>query len=1024
MLLWIVLLFVACGLAYLNYVGLPKFLQNQLETELRARGISLQFDRLRLRGFRVLIAKNVQLSQKPGTDGPQLLVTEAELRLDARALGKFDFQISALTVRGGRALWPVIVSNAPPHRFSVDDITTELRFLDGDKWELADFAGRFRNADLRVSGTITNARALRKFVSTRPAVPPSADLQNRISAIATNLEHLILTSPAVIEIHFEGDGRSAESFRGTLQFNAPKVKTPQGQCENVQFKLDLSPGRAANERIHVDLRLKCDAMESLQWQIKQADLTASLGGSLTNQSLTKAGWHLQLGRVSHAQANAEQVILSATTVQQTNDSKLFQTGLSLEAEALQLPWCRSQSNHLSGEFIHISTNFTSLEGKWRLRTERFESDAGKSGPIAFSGQIAPAGLKPDERMNSADSAFWSYLAPYALKWEGQLNRIESVKAGIEKLNCEGQWRAPEILVHKLHADLYGGQLGGSARLNVANRELRSEFNFDFDLHRISQVLTENAQRWLRQFSWDTPPRVSAQARLILPAWTNSQPNWHKDVLPTIELSGNLEGSAGAFRKVPVSSASSHFTLTNFFWRLPDLLVTRPEGKAHLDYGGDMRTQDYRWLVQSQIDLKALKPMLDPLQRRALDYFEFSVPPLIQGEIWGRWQEPELIGFVARVAASNFTFRGETCSDFSATARFTNLFFNFSQVNIRRDNQQITAPWVGYDLSEQLLFVTNGLSTMDPGVVSKVIGPQVRRALEPYHFREPPTVVVNGRLPTADVSKADATFRVAGRSFNYWKFNVPEVSGDLHWRGDALSITNLQAKFYNGKLAWEGHFDFTDNDNPLFQFRASVADADLHSMMADLSSTNSHLEGALSGNLSITSANASDWKSWNGFGNARLRNGFLWEIPIFGGILSPMLDKIAPGLGNSRASAGAATFVIDKSIIQTGDLEVRSPALRLKYEGNVDFDGAVNARVQAEILRDAWGVGRILSLALWPLTKVFEYKVTGTLNEPKSEPLYIPKALMWPFQPLRTLKQIFSVDNPSSPASPPAPSRDR
>jgi hypothetical protein len=95
--------------------------------------------------------------------------------------------------------------------------------------------------------------------------------------------------------------------------------------------------------------------------------------------------------------------------------------------------------------------------------------------------------------------------------------------------------------------------------------------------------------------------------------------------------------------------------------------------------------------------------------------------------------------------------------------------------------------------------------------------------------------------------------------------------------------------------------------------------------------------------------------------------------------------------------------------------VRSPAVRLQYTGNVDFEGDVNARVQAEILRDAWGVGRVVSLALWPITKILEYKITGTMEQPKSEPIYIPKAFLWPFQPFRTMKNIFTIDQPDSPS---------
>ncbi len=53
-----------------------------------------------------------------------------------------------------------------------------------------------------------------------------------------------------------------------------------------------------------------------------------------------------------------------------------------------------------------------------------------------------------------------------------------------------------------------------------------------------------------------------------------------------------------------------------------------------------------------------------------------------------------------------------------------------------------------------------------------------------------------------------------------------------------------------------------------------------------------------------------------------------------------------------------------------------------------------------------------------MTKLFEYKVGGTLGEPKAEPVYlIPKVMLLPFQmpfhPLRTLKGLLPEDSGGS-----------
>ena len=137
----------------------------------------------------------------------------------------------------------------------------------------------------------------------------------------------------------------------------------------------------------------------------------------------------------------------------------------------------------------------------------------------------------------------------------------------------------------------------------------------------------------------------------------------------------------------------------------------------------------------------------------------------------------------------------------------------------------------------------------------------------------------------------------------------------------------------------------------------------------------------------------------------LRDGLIWQIPIFG-IFSPVLDGISPGLGSSRVREGSATFAVTNGVIRSDDLELRASLMRLQYWGTVDMAGAVGARVQAELLRDTWVVGPVISLALWPVSKVFEYKVTGSLSAPKTEPVFlIPKIMLLPFHPLRTFKDL-------------------
>ena len=118
----------------------------------------------------------------------------------------------------------------------------------------------------------------------------------------------------------------------------------------------------------------------------------------------------------------------------------------------------------------------------------------------------------------------------------------------------------------------------------------------------------------------------------------------------------------------------------------------------------------------------------------------------------------------------------------------------------------------------------------------------------------------------------------------------------------------------------------------------------------------------------------------------------------------------PGLGRSRAKEATASFTISNSVVHTTDLEIRATAMRMLYQGAVDFDRNVEGKMEAELLRDLPAIGPVLKVLLSPVTKLFVYRVTGTLDTPKKEPLYtIPRVLLMPFQPIKTLKEIFGPD---------------
>jgi hypothetical protein len=327
-----------------------------------------------------------------------------------------------------------------------------------------------------------------------------------------------------------------------------------------------------------------------------------------------------------------------------------------------------------------------------------------------------------------------------------------------------------------------------------------------------------------------------------------------------------------------------------------------------------------------------------------------------------------------------------------------------------------------------LFLHGGTGRVSPVAVGKAIGPKTAEAMAPYQFLAIPNVTVDGCIPLkqrdGEVVVDDADLRVDvidAAPFRWRKFQTPRINGTIHWLANELILTNVVSECYGGAARGWGAFDVeTPGDGTDFSFFLDGTNVDFNAMGRALWSPTNQLRGALSGQVTVTHANSADWRTWNGFGQAQLRNGLLWDAPVLG-LMSSVLNTLTPGLdlGSSRATDGAGRFTMTNGVVYTDSLEIRSLTMRLDYVGTVDLDENVAARARAQILRNTPVLGSLLSLAFSPMSKVFECNVTGTLEEPRISPAYIPfaKVLTAPLHPIRTVEKIFSSPATNNPPNP-------
>ncbi|MEO8426151.1 MAG: hypothetical protein ABI651_03470, partial [Verrucomicrobiota bacterium] len=549
-----------CSLYYLNQVGLPDFVKAAVLDELRTRGLDLKFTRLRLQGYRGIIAENIRFGRVNEPEGPHFFAKEASIRLNRNALIKGEIQLKALVIREGEFDWPLIQSNQPPYLLKGNGLMTEVRFLPNDEWELKQFEALCLGAKIKLSGTLTNASFARSWIL--GAQKNQSSHVPQIREVLTTLEKCRFASRPEIKIRARADGRDMRRLSADLFLNSSTATTPWGAVNDLLMTGRWLPSSETDPAASLRLFVKAGRVNADWGEIKHAHFTGQFALQPSNPAPATVTAKLEVANLQTQWGDGRNLQVSALMKQTgpADASERFDTELAIVAETLRAKWGRAENAELNATVRHSLSSWSPQIADGRLTLRGIEAEPGKAEQLQLKVHLVePAPQGP--RQSDASWGGWAMLEPFQLSWQSEAIGIESPKLQLQRISCDGRWDSPAFELSKLHVELYEKQLDAEAKLDVATRELRCQGRFDFDVHQLESLLSTNAQQELRRYEWVTPPLVEARARAILPPWTNRGADWKGEVEPTLWLEGYFAAAAGAFRTVPVESVHSHFSLS-------------------------------------------------------------------------------------------------------------------------------------------------------------------------------------------------------------------------------------------------------------------------------------------------------------------------------------------------------------------------------------------------------------------------------------------------------------------------------
>lgn len=994
---WTIILFILAGVLYLHLAGLPDYAKSRLLSELRARGIDARFSEMRLGWAHEILIQDVSFELVNDRLSQSVSAGGAEVKVDFLALLRRQVKIASFRIERGKASVP---SGGPDGQaLSLEDVSLHLRFMSNDCVRLENARGTLHGISLYVDGVLTNFSAVKSWklggIEKKSTSEPSTNVDWHVTlrqalAIADQVE---FARPPELRVTFDGDARDVNSISSELRLAAAGVRTPWGELTNFNFKVDCSHIANPGAEPFAMLRVSADRVRTAWGGASQIDLRMAVSRS-TNLAFLHGTVDLSASRLHAKWGN-------------NGDA-----------------WGRMSRLDWIGAVDFNATNYAVKSAQGTLKVRSAESALGsiRQASIAFQASTNSAKIGT----NLAWGVF-SAAAPYDIDWQIEASGARTPALELKAFNSAGAWRGPDLDFGKLEAEVFDTQVKAAMHLDVASRRLQATLASDLNLSALGAHLGPAIQKKLSEVKCQGSPKIAANASLTLPAWALSgvapnsasagasmgieAPDWMTNLLRSLTGSATVSAGKCAYQKIGADSVGLGLSFSNSIVYLNRLEVHRPDGDVLVTGSGNSLTGDYAFMVDSQLDPKGLIKDLVDLgdQEIWLTETQLAHPPKIHAVGKGNWNDFSTLSARSSLELTNFVALGQPFGSFTASLEYSNLVLNASNVRIIQGDQFVTVPLLKYDFSHNIMTFVNGVGKFDPRRVFRSLGDILPEFLHQIAFESAPEAKVNGWFSIDDPEAVDLVFQVSGEHFrwtneiNLW---VDRISGIVDWKGREVNLTDVQANLYGGGSGGgKAYFDWRKEKGTLTTFDVGLTNIDLNTLVHGLSGEPTDIDGKLDGTV-VCYGNCSYNDSWHGDGNVIVHDARLWDIPIFGIIISPLLNSINDGLGNNRGHEAIGTFVLTNGVIHTDDLSISaSKGLTLLYRGDANLK-KIDARVEARMLRNMPILGPAISILLTPVTKTLEWRVTGTLRDPVAKPAYPPGYILdRTLHPLRTLKNL-------------------
>lgn len=470
--------------------------------------------------------------------------------------------------------------------------------------------------------------------------------------------------------------------------------------------------------------------------------------------------------------------------------------------------------------------------------------------------------------------------------------------------------------------------------------------------------------------------------------------------PPVWVPANLSGFFAydrlSLRGVPLAQGSGRIASADGVLLLYEV-ATRigaagERGEAALELAWDPAQHVTEGALALRLDPNDFAPILNSNQLRLARRFVFSNElPRFTGR-FRRTTVPTNLYVEGELTASNFSYRGVHVDSMRAVLVHTNHHVRLDPWHFDRPEGSTTG-WIDVPLSDRAIRVALD-STMHPAAIAGIIGPRLHRTISSWRFDGPVALRARGVVDaTGHEEITDLMLEVAGQKMGRGRWIADEASFRLHALHGAYTTTDAVGRAYNGQWRAAVRVEpMPAGPEHRFIIDAAITNADFAKIAEGaLSASDQAPSGRVHLDMQITGLVSDAFgAATRGGGSLVIEDGAILRTRLFGG-LSDLLSRLVPGLGFIAQTDLTCTYQIADGAIFSDDILLSGDLISMRADGEMEFNGEIRMRVEVQLLRRG-PIAFLLRLVTLPVTKLFEFRLTGTLENPKWRPVNLPKEL--------------------------------